>query len=427
MNTYRRYWKTSVFILAIAACANEPEDDSDASADELSLGNLMALMRGKIDRTVVDPYNPWAKRELQIGEENVLPGEAEEFAGYATLANRMQRSVETETKSPEPHRTFHAKAHACVRGELSVDNKALPQGARIGLFGQNKSYPTWVRFSNGMGTPQGDRKVDVRGLAVKIMGVEGERSITLPGDDTATTQDFLMADQTVAPASDARHMMQFGDAMSSSKDTSSVFGKIDGLVKKGAFLTRDENVRIVDFFVNRLLPQSKKVGSPLGDVFYSGAPNALGLEAGDPNTARAKGAFKLMATAGVLLGNTCKPANEEPNKTPGYFRAALERQLEKGDVCIDFSVQFQKDPKSEPIEDVSVEWRTPFTKFARLTFGKIDLSKEAASEATCNDFSFAPWHTLQVHRPLGNAMRARRVVLPASAKFRGATMVEPRP
>lgn len=409
-------------VLVVACGFSSDEDGPVSDESDLSLSNLANLARNKIDRSKVDPYNPWAQTRLGIGEENWLPDEAAEFEGYAKVANAIQRGVKDQTDASRPLRTFHAKAHACVRGELTIDNSALPEGARVGIFAENATYPTWARFSNGMSNTQGDRKIDVRGFAVKIMGVAGPRMISRPEDEAATTQDFLMADQDVAPAPDPRHMVEFAKAMAAAKDSDGIFGRIEALASVGAFLTRDENVRIVDFFVNRVRPQVENVGSPLGDVFYSAAPNALGLEAGDPNTARAKGAFKLMATAGILDGDRCVPKNEKPNqKDPDYIRTALARELAQGDVCVDFAVQLQTDGTTEPIEDVSVPWKTPFTKFGRLTFGKIDLAQEEASEAACNDFSFTPWHTLREHRPLGSAMRARRVVLAASASLRGAT------
>jgi hypothetical protein len=74
-----------------------------------------------------------------------------------------------------------------------------------------------------------------------------------------------------------------------------------------------------------------------------------------------------------------------------------------------------------------VEWRTPYTKFGRLSFGKVSATEQHIEEGRCNALSFTPWHTLVAHRPLGNAMRARKIVLASSAAFRGATTTEPKP
>ena len=226
-----------------------------------------------------------------------------------------------------------------------------------------------MRFSNGVGQKQSDRKLDMRGFAIKIMGVPGNRIVTVPGDESATTQDFLLANQDVGPASDVRHMMAFGEAMMGANDSSTILGKIDNLVQAGSFLTRDENVRIVDFLANRVLDKTKKVGSLLGDTYSTGAPNALGLEAGDAATARAKGAFKLVVKTGVLEGSRCAPVVIEPNtKDPESLRKDLAARFAQRTVCADVFVQMQEDPRAQPIEDVSVPWTSKLTKVGRITF-----------------------------------------------------------
>lgn len=414
-------------VLACAGNPTEPEPQTQASEDELSLQNLYRLWKGTIDRTVVDPHNPWAQTELGIGEENRLEGEAEEFAGYARLVNEMQSQARTQDGDENAARTFHKKPHACTLGTLTVDNRELPAAARIGIFADNRSYPTWTRLSNGVGNRQADRKVDVRGLALKIMGVAGARMITTPNDETATTQDFLMANQSVAPGSDVRGLMGFAAATTSSPDSTGILGRIASLTSVGRFLTRDENVRIVDFLVNRAVPKAKEVGSLLGDSFFTGVPNALGLEEGNIDTARAKGAFKLMAKTGVLRGATCEPVLLDPGSGDDYLRADFERRFASQSVCIDLFVQFQQDPARQSIEDGSVEWNTPFTRFGRVAFEpkRLDSNEAEAEQAACESFAFWPWHTLAEHRPLGNMMRARRVVMPSSQAFRGADTTEP--
>jgi hypothetical protein len=265
--------------------------------------------------------------------------------------------------------------------------------------------------------------MDIRGLALKILGVLGDRMRTNANDATASTQDFLMANQPFGPAADARHMMGFASALLKVSESTTILGKVDSLVSAGGFLAKDENVRLVDFLANHALPKAKAVGTLVGDSFFTGAPNAMGLAAGDPETARAKGAFKVMAKTGVLRGNVCTPTEQKPTADENYLRADLVKQLANAQVCIDIFLQFQENADSEPIEDVSVEWKTPFVKAGRIVFAKQQL--EDTDQGRCDSFSFQPWHTLQVHKPLGNVMRARRIALPASASYRGADLTEP--
>lgn len=415
-------------LVGLAACANAtaPEEEpTSASEDELSIQNLYDLWKGTIDRTVVDPHNPWAQTQLGIGEEYRLPGEAEEFAGYARAVNGIQDQVKN-SEGGEVARTFHKKAHACRLGRVEIDSGELTPAARVGLFAENRSYPTWARLSNGVSQTQADRKVDSRGLAIKIMGVEGDRIVTGPNDATATTQDFLMANQSVAPAADVRGLMGFAIAAMGSPDSSGILGRLAGLTGIGKFLWKDENVRVVDFLVNRALPKSKEVGSMLGDSFFTGVPNALGLEEGDPDTARAKGAFKLMAKTGILRGSTCQPVIVPPGSSNDFLREDFERRSSSQTVCADLFVQLQRDPARESIEDGSVEWSTPFTRVGRLVIEPSnDQAETERGERECEDFAFWPWHTLTAHRPLGNMMRARRVVMPASQAHRNADTTEP--
>lgn len=422
--------KITFFLLAalgLAACAasTTSAEGTAADADELSIDNLRRLWRGTIDRSVVDPFNPWAQTKLGLGEEYILPGEAAEFATFASQVRDIQREAQEKSGKPTLNRAFHAKSHACVRGELSLDPKELSADRRIGLFQSAAKYVTYARFSNGVGDVQSDKKMDIRGLALKILGVKGIRVLSRPGDDTATTQDFLMGNTPFAPASDARHMMAFGVASKTAPNGTSILGRVENLVQLGRILTKDENVRIVDFLLNHALPGSKAMGSALGASFYTGAPNALGLQAGDVNTARAKGAFKLMAKTGVITGDACVPVVQAPDSDANFLRADLQARFASSKVCVELYAQFQRDGFADPLEDVSVDWKAPFVRVGRLVFEPQDLSAETAATAACNAFSFTPWHTIADHRPLGNGMRARRLALTSSAEFRGANMTEP--
>ena len=169
------------------------------------------------------------------------------------------------------------------------------------------------------------------------------------------------------------------------------------------------------------------MGSLLGDTFWTGAPSALGIDAGQPGKAKAKGAMKLRATTGVLVGDVCQPVTTSPGSDPAFLRADFQRRFATSHVCIELAMQLQTDSEKETLEDVSVEWSTPFTNVGRVLFEPTTLDPAAEDQAACNTFTFQPWHTIAAHRPLGNAMRARRIALPSSATFRGATTPEPVP
>src|SRR5439155_24121938 len=63
------------------------------------------------------------------------------------------------------------------------------------------SYRAYVRYSNGSWRQQSDHKADVRGMAVKLLGVDGKKLI--PGLEDARTQDFLLIRTAAPPTRDA--------------------------------------------------------------------------------------------------------------------------------------------------------------------------------------------------------------------------------
>src|SRR5258705_13503816 len=69
-------------------------------------------------------------------------------------------------------RDAHPKHHGAVRAELVIEPN-LPAELAVGVFAASRSYPAWVRFSNGSGTVQPDHLPDGRGIAIKLMDVPG--------------------------------------------------------------------------------------------------------------------------------------------------------------------------------------------------------------------------------------------------------------
>jgi catalase len=106
-----------------------------------------------------------------------------EDAATQQIVRMIEESVRAEAaKNGLARRDAHAKAHGCVQAEFRVlDN--LPEEVRVGIFGEARAYPAWIRYSNGSGKLQDDSVGDGRGMAIKLMGVERSES---------GTQDFVM-------------------------------------------------------------------------------------------------------------------------------------------------------------------------------------------------------------------------------------------
>ena len=100
--------------------------------------------------------------------------------------------------------------------------------------------------------------------------------------------------------------------------------------------------------------------------------------------------------------------------------AEFSGRLRQQDLQWDLQLQPFVDEATTPIEDASVDWPTPYTTVARLTLPRQDPAADAALAAEVEAAVFDPWQALAAHRPLGDVMRARKVVYFESQKGRGA-------
>jgi len=89
--------------------------------------------------------------------------------------------------------------------------------------------------------------------------------------------------------------------------------------------------------------------------------------------------------------------------------------LSKGDLHFEVQLQFFVDEARTPIEDATNEWPeevAPFVTVAVLTVPTQDTESAEGSKlaADIEAAAFDPWNALMEHRPLGEVMRARKVV-----------------
>src|SRR5260370_41107418 len=109
---------------------------------------------------------------MAVGEQ-VAPDETERFERYARELRELQQARRRDGLLP---RALHAKAHRGAVGRLEVP-PGLPAQLRVGPFAAPRAWPLYARYSNGSGVPQGDGAPDVRGLALKLVGVPGRKLI----------------------------------------------------------------------------------------------------------------------------------------------------------------------------------------------------------------------------------------------------------
>src|SRR5688572_19001948 len=116
----------------------------------------------------------------------------------------------TERKYPAGvrpmRRDAHTKAHGLLKAEFTVID-GLPDHARVGLFSRPATYQAWVRYSSAFSSIASDREVDVRGMAIKVMGVDGEKM--LEGGRHEKTQDFLLINHSVFFSPSVKDYVEF--------------------------------------------------------------------------------------------------------------------------------------------------------------------------------------------------------------------------
>ena len=115
----------------------------------------------------------------------------------------VEENIRAEAKHGSAHRDVHFKAHGCVKAEFRV--LPLPDAMQIGIFAEARTYPAWVRYSNGSGKVQDDSIGDGRGMAIKLMGIESSQS---------GTQDFVMINHPVFFVRNATDYIEFQKAVS---------------------------------------------------------------------------------------------------------------------------------------------------------------------------------------------------------------------
>ena len=335
--------------------------------------------------------------EMEVPEAN----EAATLAGLnETLGTISQTTFE---HSGHGWRGVHAKGHGLLRGELIVLGNLPPHLAQ-GMFARSARYPVAMRFSTIPGDILDDSVSTPRGLAVKVMGVEGER---LPGSTGDTTQDFVMVN---GPAFGAPTTAKFLESLKLLAPTTD---KTPGLKQAASALARATET-MIEAFGGKSGTLIAMGGHPetniLGETFYSQAPTLYGEHI----------AKFCLAPTGDLAA--LKDAAIDAGDDPDALRDAVAAYFATHGGTWEFRVQLCTDLATMPIEDSSVEWSlkaSPYVVVASLTVTPQDSWSDANIKAIEDGMAFSPWHGLLAHRPLGSVMRARKSTYARSAELRG--------
>jgi catalase len=312
------------------------------------------------------------------------------------IAEVIQNSMGMLNKETNPvQRQQHPKSHGCLKAEFIVED--VPENLRFGVFREPRRYPAFIRFSNGSMKAQQDSEGDIRGMAIKLLGVEGEK--ILAKERQAQTQDFILINHPVLFLKDAQDSLDFAKAVQMAKKM-----PLKAL-KPLPLLLMYVPSHLKQFKILKTV-QKKSVTNPLQIQYWSTTPYKLGHHA-----------IKFSVKPSVTGSNI----QIAPNlKSENFLREVMVEHLSRQEVCFDFLVQLQKDPERMPIEDATAEWSeidSPFIKVATIQIPIQTFDTEARRQFDEN-LSFNPWHALPEHQPLGGVNRVRKSVYQTIAATR---------
>ncbi|MBE7374314.1 catalase family protein [Pseudomonas lopnurensis] len=326
-------------------------------------------------------------------EEEIAPTEVADT--QAIIADAIA-VVEQHSENTRVLRDAHAKAHGCVRAEVSV-RAELDADLRHGVFSEpGKTWQAWVRLSNGNAYPQFDRIKDARGMAVKLLDVPGEKLTADPRH--AGEQDFVMFNHPVFFVRDVAEYRSNFAAQAQGKKALAFFPSAD---------PRSWELRHLLIALQTLAPAPE---SPVATTYSSVAPYRLG-----PHNIK----YRVIPTPEQCPDYRLPEQNRD---LPNFLRSALYRQLslDRAPACFALQVQRQNAEYYMPIEDTSIEWDasiSPFETVADIRLPPQDFDSPEQNLA-CDNLSFNPWHALPAHRPIGGINRLRKAVYEAISRYR---------
>lgn len=310
--------------------------------------------------------------------EIISPDEDARYARQGEMLARLQHEKSARYGSG---RALHRKPVLAVRGWIEIAD-GLPEPARSGVFAVPGRYPVLVRFSNGGTDVRSNRAPDIRGVALRIEGLQGEAAL----GGTTDHQDFLFINHDAFASASSDEFMAVVEAASR------------GPWALVLMLLRQHGL-------GGALSRLKRLGSTLKKPFSGFATERF-------NTCLpvAVGAY----AARVLLQPEASDAALDPD--PALDMTA---RLARGTVEYGLELQFFTSEADTPIENPTVVWSaaaSPPVRVAHVVLTDV-VQDEVQNVETLR---FDPWGGLMAHRPLGEIMRARKAAYFVSQQGRGA-------
>jgi catalase len=307
----------------------------------------------------------------------------------------------SQAKTGQFRADVHVKTHGYAEGEFRVLPN-LPNELAQGLFGHDGAYPAVVRFSNAASQAQFDAIPDGRGMAVKVLGVEGD--LVLTDEQRGPTQDFVMINHPVFFARNVKDFLRLEQVLVQADDKP--------LATLQAGLTGGDR-NPLNWHWREMLTVAQIAGQipahPASNTYFSMAPIRFGNFVAKY---RAKPAGDRRESYLDLVQRFASQADA--------MRLALEETLKTQELLFQFQVQLRTSEQTMPVEDATVEWperESPYRTVAHLLLPRQEIARLRQQDAYRN-LSFNVWHALAAHRPLGGINRVRRRAYALSCNWR---------
>ena len=355
---------------------------------------------------------PLSKFERAVPGEAILIGRMARIAAHAVISNYCAMKI--SDCFANAMRDQHAKSHGCVKAEFIVRDD-LPAEFTTSLFRPGARYPAIVRFSNGNGRPQSDRKIDARGMAIKLRGVESSTLLRTLAPDRARAgeHDFVLSS---FPVFFCRDVVDYSELMNLVSAPHGTWREWLDLIKRVLEFGVRNPRQSVMFLLTGVVSLAT-IRNPLIATYHSMSPYLFGDD--------------------KVVRYVVRPERRRNNfarswtfptwpRSRSFLRDALVSDLDPAmhrpsdDFALDFSVRVRHSATTDDAEDASRWWISPRDRTVRL--GKIEIPKQnfltPDQEYECEHMTFNPWNCLEQHRPLGSINRMRLAVYLASLQVR---------
>jgi hypothetical protein len=324
--------------------------------------------------------------------------EPDEDTMIQEIGAAMRTIVADRDGAGPERRGAHTKSHGTLRATIEILD-GISADLRHGLFASAARYEALVRTSTYPETPATDRTPNVRGMGIKVFGAPGDRIV----EDPSGGLDLLfISSENVAFGT----VQAFRDFMVATLTS-----------RMGEWLAHGNRAALVMESVSASLDL-------LGLTYWSSTPFKLGQHVVKYRllpVAHEGGHMWLDRLASYL------PSEHGGDADYPFLRHEMQARLAAAPAHFELSLQRQRDPVTQPVEDASVRWSSsgyPWEVVARLEIPKQTFDTPE-QDALGEGLRIDPWHAPLVQRPLGGLNRVRGAVYARMSAARIASQSRP--